>query len=541
MQSNAIMIRNQIPEYIIEAYPAFVAFIETYYQYAMDRNSGVGAIHFHSQNTDIDTTLDEYIDKFYDTYGEYLPKTLSADRRNFIKLLNDIYAAKGTEKALKLLFQGLYGEEISVSYPGDSILRASDGKWYQERFLTVRTLYGQIPNSLPYNLVFGPDSSGFTVQITGVDVSEPARIRFFFDARVPVSVSDSQEFSIFDENDSLIWAGQLVQTPGVLKIVSPGLKWKIGQVITIPGAIKDTIARVTKISSTGEVTGVEILEHGIGHANNQLTTISPYPNKPAPTDVSVESTMVSFSPLVYNHVIGINDYTSGFTEVLSGVSDSLSNPNQYFLESYTQPGYTGYQVIDSAFVSTASEMIEYNTSITYADWLASRATFEYIPQNMVKTKGYYTEYDGHISNQEVRLQDNFFYQVFAYVISTTKDISEYKSALRTVHPAGTKMFSLLTKEVAYSIGINSSRTLSLDTFYLSDIAQIEDLKAVMNVGKAIADILELTDVVQLNIGKLFNDGIVFTDDGISQASETYADTSYAETSFSTFETTIQVG
>jgi hypothetical protein len=50
-----------------------------------------------------------------------------------------MYRAKGSEKAVNLLFRILYDDDVTFQYPGELILRASDGKWQID---TVLRTYG---------------------------------------------------------------------------------------------------------------------------------------------------------------------------------------------------------------------------------------------------------------------------------------------------------------------------------------------------------------------------------------------------------------
>jgi len=56
-----------------------------------------------------------------------------------IKNLLPLYLSKGSEKSFKLLFRMLFGQELQVIYPRNSILRASDGKWLVENTIRVLT------------------------------------------------------------------------------------------------------------------------------------------------------------------------------------------------------------------------------------------------------------------------------------------------------------------------------------------------------------------------------------------------------------------
>lgn len=517
-------IKNQIPEYVVESYPIFVDFLETYYRYAYDRTVGVGAIQNHAKDVDIDRTLDDYIDHFYKTYGSVLPREIAADKRNFVKILNDIYAAKGTEQALKLLFQGVFGERISVSYPSDSILRASDGKWIQERYFTVSTKYGTLPDT-PFELTFGNTSGNFKIQINTVDNTDPSSARLIFDTKAPVYTSKGQEFTVYNSNGTVRWVGNLLTVPGKLDVSYPGKNWQVGQVITVPGTYKNTVAKVTKIDDNGGIVRVEILEHGFGHTINQSTVVSPYNNVPPSSAVQITTTATSSTTKHYD--IAVKDYTFGIDE-LTTVSKNGSPVVSVTTNLSSGAGNTAIQFGQSA--------------LTFEEWLASRAILSYTAADVVNMKGYYLNSDGQISNQEIKMQDNFFYQAFSYVIETTKDIGQYRSMMNAVHPAGTKRFINLLKSLAYDFVFEASRTMSLDTLYLSDFVTTVESALAKDIGKAISDTASLTEVIGLTLNKSISDSVFSVSlDNAALTVSMYADETYFAENYSVRDLTLTIG
>jgi len=98
---------------VVDNYPLYQAFIDLYYSYIKQRTAPVGEIFNHLNELDPDLALDDEITRFYDVYAKELPQTIAYDKRNLIKLLNQIYEGKGTENSLKLLFRLIYNEDIT--------------------------------------------------------------------------------------------------------------------------------------------------------------------------------------------------------------------------------------------------------------------------------------------------------------------------------------------------------------------------------------------------------------------------------------------
>ena len=137
------LISSQVPFFVRNDHPKFVAFLEAYYEYleqegiSLEEGKAVERIKNLQDYFDIDKTIDDFTDHFYNHFLQYIPANVLTDRRNLLKHIKDFYAARGTEKAAKFLIQILFDEDVDFYYPKADILKTSDGKWYVEKFLTV--------------------------------------------------------------------------------------------------------------------------------------------------------------------------------------------------------------------------------------------------------------------------------------------------------------------------------------------------------------------------------------------------------------------
>lgn len=418
----------------------------------------------------------------------------------------------------------------------------------------------------------------FTPSISKFEVEENKRIRLFFKSYTNLEVIRGQQISITGEDGSVVFTGLHYASTNDLKIINPGKNWQRGQVITIPGSVKDTIARVVEIDSQGGLVRVEVLENGFSHDENLSVIISPYPVKPSDVssyDLVTQVTAVNASgvPTAYSHTLTVNDFTEGTAETIYGEKNDIdysalsteilnasaqvepaatlfnivdsgwkigdinqsgsvtaadarvislyaANPLSVTVSQRTHietilipklkslqnainpaspPVYTGilYSIV-SPFVPTISlstnetTSVSYNFSeLTFEEWVESRATLVFGKADVVKTKGYYLNDESQISNNESRLQDNYFYQLFSYLIETTKNGDEVTSILNQFHPAGLKYFFQLNKQQFYSIRniLESYRALSTDVLFLRDITGNDDV-VIKNFEKVLADILD---------------------------------------------------
>jgi hypothetical protein len=204
----ASVVKRQLPEFIREDYPTFVAFVEAYYEYL--QTQGVDLSKFR----DIDQTLESFIEHFRKELAYNLPIVVE-DERFLLSHVKDQYLAKGSEASYKLLFKLLYGKNVELLYPGQQMLIASDGRWNQEISIFAQVDYGD------------PD------EIIGklVDIQTSGRI-----LRVLV---DKKE-SLIGEIDRIVKIGKSyeIAATGVLGsntiTVSNNTGIEVGQLVTAP-------------------------------------------------------------------------------------------------------------------------------------------------------------------------------------------------------------------------------------------------------------------------------------------------------------------
>jgi len=133
------LVRNQLPDHIRTDHPKFVTFLEKYYEW-LEVDGGVlkegDSLRY---SFDIDTASDKYIDRLIENLMPYFPRGMVADKKLFLKKINEFYSRKGSEESLRFAFRAFFNEEIDVYYPKQDILKVSDGKWILPLALRVAT------------------------------------------------------------------------------------------------------------------------------------------------------------------------------------------------------------------------------------------------------------------------------------------------------------------------------------------------------------------------------------------------------------------
>jgi len=141
-QKTSLLINRQVPEFVREENPNFIAFLEAYYEF-LENKQGSQQNDLVAQSkdlrhiTDVDFSITKFEDNFFNTFATLVPKDAAVDKAILIKNLLPLYLAKGNEKSFKLLFRLLFDEEVEVIQPKTSVLKASDGKWLIEKAFRI--------------------------------------------------------------------------------------------------------------------------------------------------------------------------------------------------------------------------------------------------------------------------------------------------------------------------------------------------------------------------------------------------------------------
>ena len=117
------LISGQVPEYLRDTFPTFVDFIVAYYKF-LEENHEANDLLLNSETwTDIDLTIDLFVEQFKKQYSYDFPPNALIERRRLIKFINQYYEAKGSEKAAELFFRMMYADTSTIKYPGDYTLK----------------------------------------------------------------------------------------------------------------------------------------------------------------------------------------------------------------------------------------------------------------------------------------------------------------------------------------------------------------------------------------------------------------------------------
>jgi hypothetical protein len=121
------LIKDQFPEFYREEFPQLIKFVEKYYEFLGTTNySALSSV------TDIDNSLDEFLVHLKDNFAKNVPEFGKLSDRDFLHVSKQFYSSRGSNESYKFLFRAMFGKEVELAYPGEFVLKPSDGYWEQE-------------------------------------------------------------------------------------------------------------------------------------------------------------------------------------------------------------------------------------------------------------------------------------------------------------------------------------------------------------------------------------------------------------------------
>ncbi len=222
---------------------------------------------------DPDNTVDHFLDAFRDSFMESIPTSLASgvSKRNLIKQIRDLYAAKGTSEGHKLFFRILLGQEAEIYYPEKDMLRLSDGNWSKPIIIrcTSDTL-GAVPADMVGKNITG-SSSGTKAQIISEFTFQQGReniVEFSLreDTIKGSGFTISETFTGISETADINMQFTIQGIVTNISVTDSGLLYNKGDSLTIDAAIGNgsVTAEVSEITSGG-ISDVFVESSGTGY------------------------------------------------------------------------------------------------------------------------------------------------------------------------------------------------------------------------------------------------------------------------------------
>lgn len=230
---------------------------------------------------DVDRTLDEFVEYFHREFMINIPRNVMADKRLMTKHIREFYRSRGSQESYRFLFRVLFDEEIDFYYPGDDILRASDGRYVKETVIRARPVAGN-PLNLDGKQITGA-TSGASARVQSIQqILASGLVLFQFQVERVIGTFVEDELV----SDGLGNSVRIFNAAGSIQdalIINGGAFHVAGDSVTLAGENGGSASGV--ISSTTDMSAVtfRILNGGSGYrvANTSLSVTGGDPTIPA--------------------------------------------------------------------------------------------------------------------------------------------------------------------------------------------------------------------------------------------------------------------
>ena len=418
MVNNKDTILNQLPSFIVEDYPRFVAFVEAYYEWLNENGNPEQRIKDHTNALAFEESVDEYVDFMMQEFLTKIPQNVFGNKELFIKWSKKLNLSRGSHESYKFLFRLLFNEQTTEIYlPKENILKPSDGTWVSGQHTILVTNSGD-PERFLYKRIFQEKPIYNGIVEYAYATVESYRIRYnngfnLIELYVSNIVGEFEsDFLIQDEEGNSEWP---IETISGFEIVDPGQSYFNGTRLSFTNwdqtFTKDVDAEEDGIFDTRCTTFLQ---------KDQITII-------------VNGYELPISAFEYDgRYITSNQITSGDYCVFS--------------ISIGYEGYISIGEVDNQGMVTEVQTLDTpigtqeNLSMTAQDSFGSGLDVTAFSGVIREIPGYYLNQKGFLS-ANMYLQDSNYYQDYSYVIKTEQDIRKYADVVKDVlHPAGFKLF-----------------------------------------------------------------------------------------------------
>ena len=362
----SVVFQSKIPSFIRDdpAYSNFISFFEAYYTWFDDTYNITGF----GKKIDIDYDYDQFLPYFQADFLPNFPNFIATDKIKLIKLVKELYKAKGIHDSFKFLFKALYNSYSEVIPTRDFVFKASSGRWLVPKSIKIKSTDPKFLNINNYK-IFGVNSK--TVGIVESSKYSGSRIQIYL-SNIERLYFSGEEIQILDINNKEVYFlnGEPVQydtTPpvGSIKLSSKiigslssinidpilrGQKYKVGDPVSIIGGFSNIEAPILAKAEVSEVTLGQITDITIQNGGFGFT-VSP--------DSSADVIYNNEVDLVANCIISLVDYSQENSSTLFPLDIIANNYN-------TTLSSNNFNFFANANInSTLANTLSFSTLLTY--------------------------------------------------------------------------------------------------------------------------------------------------------------------------------
>ena len=288
------IIRQAVPNFILDEYPLFTDFLEAYYEWLDQYGNPIEFLQNGGRNFDIDTTADKFLTHFKSTYLDGFPKNLAIhndntlDERTLIKNIREFYKIKGNEKSIQLLYKIISDSDTTIEYPRDYIFVLSSGNYKDYHQIYLLKDYTNIANGFDITTLKGLQANqyeGLVVLVGSSTIDDIHEISYngkeYYVLRV---TNPSGTFTEFDfspiqiEQNGVVYSHYAVPSVSGLSIVNGGSGYNVGEFFTIGSTGAEHIRGfLSSTDENGKITKVRIFSNPVNYGGSSTLVIdSPF-------------------------------------------------------------------------------------------------------------------------------------------------------------------------------------------------------------------------------------------------------------------------
>ena len=488
----AIALERQIPEHIRGEYELFVKFVKAYYEFleqTQQRNL--------EDIRSIDNTLDEFVIRFKKELSVLFPTNTLANERFVLQRIREFYQARGSKESYQFLFRILFNKDSDVFYPSTQILRASDGKWVQEKSVFVRSTSGNLFNLTGKIAIIKTAQKHIHVFSPRVVFYRDDVYEVFIDRAYVQDIAIGNEVMSEDGTD----IGYIIPTPNKYTITSEGSGFEVGSLYYLKTERGDgSLIKVTKIGTGGSIKKIQVISFGLDYDSTFYAKIS---NKQA-------------TALPYRHPVPgpYPDGTTGYIDL-----GYINKQDYFYYDKFYQPTVANNQNVFYADGTYVGEIVgSFYTNASNENVIDESTAEVKIELGAVAIyPGYYSASDGFISDESY-IQDGKYYQLFSYVIKVEQQIDSYYDIVKELlHPAGTELYAEYTIKNEYIVAASPLlafiRRQFLEQQFVTDDEATNEVNKTQDdsIVSAHTDLQDIKNVVQPKVDTTSTDDFRYND------------------------------
>ena len=217
---------------------------------------------------DYRTAGDDYLPHFKATLLRLFPNTNRAVLRHLLKFSKIFYKNRGTPESYEFLFKAVWGADVKLTFPGNNILKTSNGIWEQRTLLKLDTSVVKVP--LQNTTLVGTNSLARAF-VSDVKSQTDTTTEIILES-ISSDFLPDETITIYADNllTQKLGKTRVVATLGAYNIINPGKGYRAGAIISLDDDISSDgsgfKAEIFSVSSDGEINGMIITNPG----NNYL-------------------------------------------------------------------------------------------------------------------------------------------------------------------------------------------------------------------------------------------------------------------------------